>query len=62
MKEQVSAPPPAAQEVVRKGGQYELIGTLMVVAGVVIGMAASGSFGAVLFVVGLCIFIYGRFF
>jgi|HubBroStandDraft_5_1064220.scaffolds.fasta_scaffold31962_1 hypothetical protein len=62
MKEQAVSGVPLQQEVVRKGGRYELIGTLVVVSGMIIGMAWSGAFGAVLFITGLCVFIYGRFY
>ena len=56
--------------VERKGGKYELIGTLLILAsmgGCSVGLVSSngGSWlgiGIVGFVIGVCIFIYGRFF
>ena len=57
--------------VERKGGKYELFGTLMILAsmgGCAVGMATTDAssgwfgFGVIGFLIGIVVFIYGRFF
>lgn len=56
--------------VERKGGKFELVGTLIILAsmaGCSVGLVSSsggGWFisGVIGFLIGLCVFIYGRFF
>ena len=56
--------------VARKGGKYELIGTLIILTsmlGCTTGMVTTSNsgwlgFGAIGFIVGIVIFLYGRFF
>lgn len=62
----VAAPSPAASPVpvTRRGGKWEAAGTILVIAGVLSVMFASPpitSLGALAFVIGLVVFIIGRF-
>jgi hypothetical protein len=50
--------------VTRSGGKWEAVGTILIVAGVLSVMFASppiSTFGSLAFVVGLIVFVIGRF-
>jgi hypothetical protein len=60
------SPPPhvAPVAVTRRGGKWEALGTVLVIAGVLSAMFASppvSTLGALAFVVGLIVFVIGRF-
>jgi len=56
-----SAPDPE-QVITHRGGRHlEALGTLLVLGGLLIGMIWNGGLGGAMFVVGLVIFIIGRF-
>lgn len=52
-------------ETTRSGGKYELLGFVMIVTGMLTAMASSGALGQAggwLAGIGLCVFLFGRFF
>ena len=49
-----------AVQTTRKGGKYEGVGFLLIVAGIFVCFA-SGGLGAVLILVGFIVFLIGRF-
>ena len=57
-----TAPTPKETATVRKGGKYELIGFLTILASIFVGLSVSTIIGVVLFLVGFAIFIFGRFY
>lgn len=56
----LSAGPSGTVSTKRRGGMYEFVGTMMIVAGIVC-LFVNGVFATALIVVGLGVFIAGRF-
>lgn len=61
-----SPPPPAnyavtnSVRVERAGARWEIIGFLMIVVGMIVGVAGGGAFGGIVFFLGFFVFLVGR--
>lgn len=55
------AAPASSSPVMRAGAKWEGLGFLLIVAGMIIGMAGAGGLGWTCAIVGLVMFIVGRF-
>ena len=52
---------PSSITVTRGGAKWEGSGFVLMVAGLIVGIAGSGPFGGALFITGFILFLIGRF-